>query len=90
MKAGAARLKILVAAVFWVLSAAFLGGCGERPQGPKFKLTDLTSADFGKALDLTDHHGKPRTLADFRGKVVMVFFGFTHLSLIHISEPTRH
>jgi protein SCO1/2 len=71
-------LKILVAAVFWVLSAAFLGGCGERPQGPKFKLTDLTGADFGKALDLTDHHGKPRTLADFRGRVVMVFFGYTH------------
>jgi protein SCO1/2 len=71
-------LKILVAVVFWVLSAAFLGGCGERPQGPKFKLTDLTGAEFGKALDLTDHHGKPRTLADFRGRVVMVFFGYTY------------
>jgi protein SCO1/2 len=71
-------MKILVAAMLWALAAAFLGGCGDRPQAPKFKLTDLSGADFGKALELTDHRGKPRTLADFRGRVVMVFFGFTH------------
>lgn len=71
-------MKFLVAAIFWVLISALLGGCGERPQAPKFKLTDLSGADFGKALNLTDHNGKPRTLADFRGKVVTVFFGFTH------------
>jgi protein SCO1/2 len=41
-------------------------------------LTDVSGVDFGKALDLTDHNGQPRTLADFRGKVVTVFFGFTH------------
>jgi protein SCO1/2 len=37
-----------------------------------------TGADFGRQLSLTDHNGKPRTLADFRGKVVVIFFGFTH------------
>jgi protein SCO1/2 len=46
--------------------------------GPKFKSTDITGADYGKALDLNDHTGKPRHLEDFRGKVVIVFFGFTH------------
>ena len=38
----------------------------------------MTGAPFGKALALTDHNGKPRTLADFRGQVVVVFFGFVH------------
>ena len=71
-------MKILVAAVMVALSTAFLGGCGDRPGAPKFKLTDVSGVDFGKALDLTDHNGQPRTLADFRGKVVTVFFGFTH------------
>jgi len=46
--------------------------------GPKFRSTDLTGADYGKVLDLTDHNGKPRHLEDFRGKAVVLFFGFTH------------
>ena len=59
--------------------SALLAGCGgDAPQAPKFTLTDVTGAGFGKELNLTDHNGKPRTLADFRGKVVTVFFGFTH------------
>jgi protein SCO1/2 len=62
-----------------IVLSAFLGACGgEAPQAPKFALTDVTGVDFGKELNLTDHNGKPRTLADFRGKVVTVFFGFTH------------
>jgi len=55
-----------------------LAGCGGGAEPQKFKLTDVTGAGFGKELNLTDHNGKPRTLADFRGKVVTVFFGFTH------------
>ena len=58
--------------------SALLAGCGGAPEAPKFKLTDVTGAGFGKELNLADHNGKPRTLADFRGKVVTVFFGFTH------------
>ena len=46
--------------------------------GPKFKSTDITGADFGRSLALTGHDGKPRSLDDFRGKVVVLFFGFTH------------
>jgi protein SCO1/2 len=56
--------------------AAVLGaGCDG---GPRFKSTDITGADYGKTLELTDHTGRPRRLEDWRGKVVVVFFGFTH------------
>jgi protein SCO1/2 len=71
-------LKLLIAAILWVIAAAALSGCGDRQETPKFRLTDITGANFGKELALTDHEGRPRTLADFRGKVVTVFFGFTH------------
>ena len=71
-------MKNLLATAFWLLATALAGGCGDKAEAPRFKLTDVTSAGFGKELNLTDHSGKPRTLADFRGKVVTVFFGFTH------------
>lgn len=60
-----------------LLLAIGLGGCG-KPPAPAFQLTDVTGATFGQTLALTDHTGTPRTLADFRDKVVVVFFGFTH------------
>jgi protein SCO1 len=44
---------------------------------PQFKSVDLTGADYGKDFQLTDHNGQPRSLKDFRGKVVVVFFGYT-------------
>lgn len=59
--------------------AALLGGCDKlanRP--PSFQNTDLTGLDYAKDFALTDHSGKQRTLADYRGKVVVLFFGFTH------------
>ena len=58
-----------------VLAAVALGGCSGS--GPSFKNTDITGADYGKDFTLTDHTGKTRTLADFRGKVVVMFFGYT-------------
>ncbi|WP_374602111.1 SCO family protein [Niveibacterium sp.] len=59
-----------------VLAAALLGGCGVS-DAPKFHATDITGADYAKAFTLTDQHGKPRTLAEFKGKAVTVFFGYT-------------
>jgi protein SCO1 len=62
---------------FWsiiICSLAFAGCDG----GPKFKSTDISGAPYGHALELTDHTGKPRKLEDFRGKAVVLFFGFTH------------
>jgi protein SCO1/2 len=58
-----------------ICSLLLAAGCDSSP---KFKSTDITGADYGKAIDLTDHNGKPRHLEDFRGKAVVVFFGFTH------------
>jgi protein SCO1/2 len=50
----------------------------EKPavQAPKFQLTDVTGANFGKSFELTDHNGQRRTLADYKGKVIVLFFGF--------------
>jgi protein SCO1/2 len=61
-----------------VALAAALAIAGCSPSKPSFQNTDVTGAEFGRELALTDHTGKPRTLADFRGKAVAVFFGFTH------------
>jgi protein SCO1/2 len=56
--------------------ALALGAC--EPARPKFRSTDITGIDYGRELALTGHDGKPRTLADFRGKAVVLFFGFAH------------
>ena len=58
--------------------AGLLGACEQPATAPRFELTDITGANFGKELSLPDFDGKMRSLADFRGKVVTVFFGYTH------------
>lgn len=50
-------------------------GCSEPP--PAFKSTDISGVDWGKDFALTDHTGKVRRLADFNGKAVILFFGYT-------------
>lgn len=44
---------------------------------PSFHGVDITGADYGRKLALPDATGKDRTLADFKGKVSVVFFGYT-------------
>jgi protein SCO1/2 len=66
-----------VALLLLVLVIA-ITGCGEKNSAQKFNAIDITGADFGKDFKLTDHTGKPRTLADFKGKVVVIFFGYTN------------
>lgn len=55
-----------------------LAACQPAPQAPVFQATDITGAAFARDFRLTDHNGQARTLADFRGKVVAVFFGYIH------------
>jgi protein SCO1/2 len=64
----------------WCCALAVLlaGGCSRPGPGARFMLTDVTGAGLGRELNLLDHNGKARRLADFRGKVVVVFFGFVH------------
>lgn len=63
-----------------VLALALLMLCGlSACQGSqeKFINTDVTGLDYAKDFALTDHHGQARTLADFKGKAVVMFFGYT-------------
>ncbi|MGY0197238.1 SCO family protein [Leptothrix sp. BB-4] len=62
--AGAATLP------FW------LAGCDDPPR-PVFKAVDLTGADYADRFELPDVDGRMRTLADFRGRLPVVFFGYT-------------
>lgn len=57
-------------------SVVLIVGCGGEG-APTFRNTDITGADYASGFDLTDHTGQRRTLEDYRGKVVTVFFGFT-------------
>lgn len=58
-----------------VISVLLCAGCGGGSQ--KFNSVDITGANYARDFALTDHTGAKRTLADYRGKVVAVFFGFT-------------
>jgi protein SCO1/2 len=57
------------------LALGALAACS--PDTLKFKSIDITGADYAKGFELADHNGAQRSLADFKGKVVVVFFGFT-------------
>lgn len=61
---------------------AITAGCGQSdpptPPPAQFQATDITGAPWGRDFRLIDHTGKTRTLADFRGKLVALFFGYTH------------
>ena len=61
-----------------VLTAFALAGCQPAPPPPAFQATDITGAAFARDFRLTDHNGQVRTLADFKGQIVAVFFGYTH------------
>jgi protein SCO1/2 len=65
-------MKLLSALLLSI--ALLLAGCSEPK---RFVSTDLSMVDWGKDFSLTDHKGQPRRLADFRGKAVVLFFGYT-------------
>jgi protein SCO1/2 len=67
-------LPVLLACALTLL----LSGCGKTGgRIESFQNTDVTGLEYAKGFALTDQDGKPRTLADFKGKVVVVFFGYT-------------
>ncbi|MEN9543368.1 MAG: hypothetical protein RLZZ598_201 [Pseudomonadota bacterium] len=72
------RRRLLVCAPVLALA---LSGCDKLPglaaPKPSFKAVDITGIEMGKGLVLSDAEGKLRTMADFKGKVTVVFFGFT-------------
>ncbi|NWG74955.1 MAG: SCO family protein [Rubrivivax sp.] len=94
--AGLTRRRSLLAAG----AALVVAGCDRVPglgggSKPAFKAIDLTGAEYGRELSLTDTEGRRRTLADFRGKIVVLFFGFTHCpdvcptTMVELAEAKR-
>ncbi|ROZ79691.1 SCO family protein [Ramlibacter sp. WS9] len=72
------RRNALQSIASWALAAGgagLLAACSESK--PQFKSIDLTGADYAKDFQLADHNGQPRSLKDFRGKLVVLFFGYT-------------
>ena len=57
------------------LAAFAAAGCTENK--PQFKGVDITGADYARDFPLPDADGKPRSIKDFAGKVVVLFFGYT-------------
>ncbi|HEY8085935.1 MAG TPA: SCO family protein [Methylophilaceae bacterium] len=64
--------------ILLALLAMLLGCSAPDSSQPKFISTDVTGAQIGSDFALTDHNGKLRHLSDFKGKVTMLFFGYTH------------
>ena len=68
-------LKTVAASVLLTLGLGLLGACTESK--PQFHGVDITGADYAKDFRLADHNGQVRSLQDFKGKAVIVFFGYT-------------
>jgi len=56
-------------------AAGLLAAC--QQEKASFNAIDLSGADYAKGFSMPDQEGRLRTLADFQGKVVVVFFGYT-------------
>lgn len=77
----------LIPSLLLILSLTTLAACEQKqsasgdmkfsPVNSQFKNTDVTGLQYAKDFALTDHTGKARTIADFKGKAVLIFFGYT-------------
>ena len=68
-------LEKIAAGALLASAGIVLSAC--QPGKPQFRGIDITGVDYAQNLRATDFNGQPRTLADFRGKVVVLFFGYT-------------
>ncbi|WP_421954371.1 SCO family protein [Polaromonas sp.] len=69
-------IKLIAGSALLTAAAGLLSACSPEEK-PQFKSIDLTGADYAKDFSLTDQNGQLRSVKDFAGKVVVVFFGFT-------------
>ncbi len=71
------KLLSSFALVVGLAAGVLLISCNSKVE-PTFLSTDITNANFGRDFRLTDHNGKIRSLDDFKGKAVVLFFGYTN------------
>ncbi len=67
-----------VLAVLLVAVVLVSGACSRTEPKEKFLASDVTGVNWGRDFHLVDPGGAPRRLTDYRGKVVMLFFGYTN------------
>jgi protein SCO1/2 len=70
------KLFLSLGAALLTGGAVLLGGCSDNSP-PAFSAVDITGADYARDFQLTDQDGRARTLKDYRGKIVVMFFGYT-------------
>jgi protein SCO1/2 len=68
-------IQFLAAGALVAGAGGLLSACSEKK--PQFAAVDITGADYAKDFQLADHNGQPRSLKDFKDKVVVLFFGYT-------------
>ena len=68
-------IKSIATYAMMLASTVLFTACSE--QKPAFAAIDVTGADYAKDFSLTDHNGQARSIKDFQGKVVVMFFGYT-------------
>ncbi|KPK47856.1 MAG: hypothetical protein AMJ84_08260 [Acidithiobacillales bacterium SM23_46] len=69
-------MRIFLSVLATLLLAASVAGC--NPPARQFRGTDISAVDWGGDFELTAHTGQRARLSDYRGKVVVLFFGYTH------------
>ncbi|WP_310626799.1 SCO family protein [Limnohabitans sp.] len=75
--------------------SVILASAACSPDKPKFNAIDITGADYAKGFTSTDHNGQNRSLSDFKGKIVVLFFGYTQCpdvcptSMMELAEVKR-
>jgi len=90
-----ARLRLNGWLALLFLPLVLLAACDTGPGKPAFKAIDITGAEYGRDFKLPDADGQVRTLADFKGKVTVVFFGYTQCpdvcptSMVEMAEAKR-
>ena len=75
MSVFSSKRRTLISAAAMAALAPLLGACGKEE--PTFIGSDITGTELGKDMAMVDGSGQLRTLADYKGKVAVVFFGFT-------------
>jgi protein SCO1/2 len=86
-------IKAIAAAAVFTWVTGLLSACSDKT--PAFSSIDVTGADYAKDFELTDHNGVVRHLVDFKGKVVVMFFGYTQCpdvcptSMVELAEVKK-